>query len=103
MAIFVIGLGPGDSDLLTQRAKRFLDAASELTPHIHVRARNHPALRALPATVSLIGFDAADNTPDAIAQALLEKARTESVIYAVPGHPLLGEPSVARLLELARV
>ena len=26
MAIFVIGLGPGDSDLLTQRAKRFLDA-----------------------------------------------------------------------------
>ena len=28
MAIFVIGLGPGDSDLLTQRAKRFLDAQS---------------------------------------------------------------------------
>src|SRR5437870_884960 len=102
MAIFVIGLGPGDSDLLTQRAKRFLDAASELTPHIHVRARNHPALRALPAAVSLIGFDAADDsTPDAIAQVLLDKAHTESVIYAVPGHPLLGEPSVARLLELA--
>lgn len=103
MAIFVIGLGPGNSDFLTLRAQRFLSAAGEMTPHIYVRTRHHPAVSALLTAVSVVAFDGpTDATPETIAQTLVEKARTESVIYAVPGHPLVGEPSVTRLLELAR-
>ena len=103
MAIFVIGLGPGDAELLTLRAKRFLDAAAEMTPHVYVRTRHHPAVAALPPAVSVIALaDLPDASPEVAAQFLVEKARSESVVYAVPGHPLVGEPAVLRLLELAR-
>ncbi len=107
MAIFVIGLGPGGSDLLTVQAQHFLDAASDITSHIYVRTLNHPSTKALPPSASIHSFDALyeGNTVDAhqaVAQTLIDKARSEPVIYAVPGHPLVGEPSVRHLLALAR-
>jgi precorrin-2 methylase len=40
--VIIVGLGPGNPDLLTVEARRVLDAASE----VHTRAIRHPAPRA---------------------------------------------------------
>ncbi len=105
MTITILGLGPGDPELLTRRAWRTLDQASE----VYLRTARHPGIEALPNSAAYHSFDAlyeqAENFEalyDRIAAEVMRlAARPEGVLYAVPGHPLVGEATVVRILKLA--
>ena len=107
--IVVVGLGPGAWDDLTLAARDTLDSA----PHILCRTLRHPTVDTLHERrpdLALASFDAlydsavsfADLYP-AMAQRLLtladELPAGEELVYAVPGHPLIGEESVRRLRQ----
>lgn len=105
MAITIVGLGPGDPGQLTRKAWEVLKAADE----IYLRTRIHPTVAALPPGPQLHSFDHLYEEADdfegvytAIAMELLALGRRpQGVIYAVPGHPLVGEASVGRVLDAA--
>ena len=91
--ITILGLGYGAPGALTMEAREVLDNARE----IFLRTRDHPAIAALPKHLRVHSFDARD--ADAIVNALIARG---DAIYAVPGHPLFGEPSVREILTRAR-
>jgi len=105
MAITIIGLGPGDPSLLTCEARGLLEKAEE----VYLRTKCHPAVDSLPHHLKIHSFDhlyeKAENFEEIyeqIAQEILRLGeRPEGVLYAVPGHPLVGEASVHRILALA--
>ena len=100
--ITIVGLGPGDPRFLTAEASRVLSEASE----IYLRTRQHPVVASLPRQAIVHSFDALYESAEsfdalyrAIAdQVLLLGERPQGVIYAVPGHPLVGETSVRLIL-----
>ncbi|HEV8192779.1 MAG TPA: nucleoside triphosphate pyrophosphohydrolase [Ktedonobacterales bacterium] len=107
--IVVVGLGPGRWDDLTLEAQRVLEEA----PRILCRTLRHPTIEALLARrpdVMLESFDELYESAESFAAlyptmaerllALAAQAQ-DLLIYAVPGHPLLGEESVRRLRLLA--
>ena len=106
MAVVVLGLGPGDPKYLTYEAMQVLQSARE----IYVRTRRHPTVDGLPEHLEIKDFDRVYESEDdfasvyaIIAQQVIELGqRPEGVIYAVPGHPLVGESSVQRILVSAR-
>jgi tetrapyrrole methylase family protein/MazG family protein len=103
--ITIVGLGPGDSSLLTRAAWELLQASTV----VYLRTAVHPTVAELPTTLELRAFDALyEAAPDfgvvyeRIASELIERARGgEQVVYAVPGHPLIAEATTRRLLALA--
>ncbi|MEW6046855.1 MAG: MazG family protein, partial [Bacillota bacterium] len=107
MQITVVGLGPGPADLLTVRAEHALRQAKRL----FLRTRAHPVAETLRAWG--VAFTALDEYVEraptledawrAMADRLLEEAAgaPDRVVYGVPGHPLVGEPSVGHLLARA--
>ena len=99
LSIIILGLGHGDPRALTLEARDVLAHARE----IFLRTRAHPAVAALPPELDAYAFDdLPDADPAAIAEAILARAQTGDVIYAVPGHPLFGESSVRKILAQAR-
>jgi tetrapyrrole methylase family protein/MazG family protein len=104
--IVIVGLGPGDPDQITLQAWRAMESASE----VYLRTSRHPCVPALPKSVTYHSFDhlyeaysSFAEVYEQIAQAVLELGRRpQGVIYAVPGHPLVGETSVFRTMALAR-
>ncbi len=106
MTITILGLGPGEPDLMTRRAWAVLSQADE----VYLRTRRHPTVASLPTHLTLHDFDYLYETLDdftgvydAIADRILALGqRVEGVVYAVPGHPLVGESSVQRILGRAR-
>ena len=106
MKITILGLGPGDPDLLTRRAWELLSQADE----VYLRTRRHPTVAELPTHLVMHDFDHLYDTLsgfaevyDTIAEQILALGlRQEGVLYAVPGHPLVGESSVQRILARAR-
>lgn len=109
-AITVVGLGPGDFRLLTIGALEEAQAADT----IYFRTLVHPTIEPLRARLRteqrVLSFDeryeraeSFDTLYAGIADALLDAASAASgpIVYAVPGHPLVGEQSVVRLLEEA--
>ncbi|HZS03060.1 MAG TPA: nucleoside triphosphate pyrophosphohydrolase [Chloroflexota bacterium] len=104
MAITVVGLGPGPYRALTLEAVEALHAASEL----YLRTAQHPTVAELPPTLRWTAFDdlydhaaSFEALYEQIATILLERGAAADATYAVPGHPLIGEASVRRLLERA--
>lgn len=105
MDIVIIGLGPGDASLLTLEAGEVLENAKE----VYLRTRRHPVVSSLPTHLMVHSFDDLYEAEEEfsavyeeIASQILKLAqRPEGVIYAVPGHPLVGEESVRRILSLA--
>ncbi len=103
--ITIVGLGPGDPGLLTIEAQQVLQTASE----IYLRTRRHPTVEALPLSADIHSFDDVYERADTFEEVYAEIAsrivelgnRAEGIIYAVPGHPLVGEASVQRILALA--
>jgi tetrapyrrole methylase family protein/MazG family protein len=101
MGITVVGLGPGSYRALTLEAVEALHAAREL----YLRTAQHPTVAALPASLRWQSFDhlyeeapTFDALYERIAEILLARGAQSDITYAVPGHPLIGEASVQRLL-----
>jgi tetrapyrrole methylase family protein/MazG family protein len=103
--ITIVGLGPGEPRHLTREAWDVLTEGSE----VWLRTGRHPTVAGLPAHLDVHTFDhlyeEADNFSQiygAIAEEVLELGqRAEGVTYAVPGHPLVGEATVAAILAAA--
>ena len=101
----VLGLGPGDASLLTREAWEVLSQAQI----VYLRTRKHPTVKGLPSHLKLRSFDRVYDSGEDFAQvyaAIIKKvvalARKGDVIYAVPGHPLVGESTVPQILAQAR-
>lgn len=102
--ITVVGLGAGDAGDLTRKAWQTLENASV----VYLRTERHPCVPHLPRRAFYESFDALYEAHDdfsdvynAICDRLLEAARAEPVVYAVPGDPLVGETTVMQLLARA--
>jgi len=103
--IVIVGLGPGGPQHLTVEAQQVLAGAREL----YLRTAKHPTVAHLPPHLVLHSFDhiyeahdSFDAVYDEIVRQVLALARRpEGVVYAVPGHPLVGEATVRRLLAEA--
>lgn len=105
--VLVIGLGPGSFDQLSLGAWQ---ALSEGNP-IYLRTEKHPVVKELTAQgIKFTSFDylyeqKADFSEvyEGIAEQLISELKAdpalERIIYAVPGHPLVGETAVKLLLE----
>jgi tetrapyrrole methylase family protein/MazG family protein len=106
MTITILGLGPGNPDHLTRQAWRVLAGADE----VYLRTSRHPTVAALPDGLAIHSFDDLYETLDDFGRVYQEIAervvalgkRPAGVIYAVPGHPLVGESSVQVILARAR-
>lgn len=102
--IEIIGLGAGDLDQLTLGMYKKLTGQD--TP-LYVRTAGHPVMKQLEKEgVTFTPFDHIYETTDQfgnvyrqITDTLLEKAQNSSIVYAVPGHPMLAEKTVQLLLE----
>jgi tetrapyrrole methylase family protein / MazG family protein len=102
-SIEILGLGAGDLDQLPFGVYKKLKNAN----HVYLRTKEHPVVDELVQEgLSYSSFDSIYEKHDQfeevyqeIAQNLLQKAKTEHVIYAVPGHPLVAERTVQLLLE----
>ena len=104
-AITIIGLGAGDPGHLTREAWAILEAADE----VWLRTRRHPTVSWLPSHLALYDFDNLYDEADDLQQVYADIAegivrlgqRPQGVIYAVPGHPLVGEFTVGLILSSA--
>ena len=102
----IVGLGPGDGDLLTQAAWSVLSQAAE----VYLRTRIHPGVPHLPDGPTYRDFDDLYEQGEnfaavyegIVARLLSHLARGEDVVYAVPGDPLVGEGTVTQLLTACR-
>lgn len=102
----IVGLGPGGARHLTAEAKQVLRHADE----IWLRTRKHPLGRSLSGSSGIHSFDEvydrADSFEDVYAEiadrVLTMARRPQGVVYAVPGHPLVGEASVRQIIGRAR-
>jgi tetrapyrrole methylase family protein / MazG family protein len=102
----VVGLGPGDVELLTRRTFELLTEA----PVVRLRTRVHPAAAAF---LDLASYDelyeraeSFDALYDAIVADLIELALNApggEVLYAVPGSPVVAERTVELLLASTEV
>ena len=105
MCITILGLGPGDANLLTRQAWQTLESASE----IYLRTRHHPAVVNLPDNLTVHSFDylyEEQNSFEDVYNQIIEKVlelghRPKGVIYAVPGHPLIAETTGPEILRRA--
>jgi tetrapyrrole methylase family protein / MazG family protein len=106
MAITIVGLGPGNPAHLTRESWDLMAHSGE----IYLRTERHPTVPALPSDLTLHSFDVLYETTDdlptvyaQIAEQIVELGRRpQGVVYAVPGHPLIGETSVLHILDHAQ-
>ncbi|MDW8104191.1 MAG: nucleoside triphosphate pyrophosphohydrolase [Armatimonadota bacterium] len=104
--ISVVGLGSGDPAALSPRAWEALRSGRP----VWLRTAVHPTVQALrEAGIPFQSFDPLYEQAESfealyaqIVERLLEMAQEGDLVYAVPGHPLIGEESVRLLLQQAR-
>lgn len=102
--IEIIGLGAGDMDQLPLGIYKKL---KHMQAVVYTRTIDHPVIRSLKQEgVSFEAFDHVYETEEQfeavyqrIVDTLIEKAKTTSIIYTLPGHPMLAEKTVQLLLE----
>lgn len=102
--VVVVGLGPGDADLLTVGTRDAIDRISVR----FVRTTRHPAARVVGDAVS---FDDVYDSGSSLAEVYSEIAERViaaavvhgEVLYAVPGSPVVAEHTVELLLADPRV
>ncbi|HEX2035231.1 MAG TPA: nucleoside triphosphate pyrophosphohydrolase [Chloroflexota bacterium] len=110
-SLIAVGLGPGGVTQLTQEARECIQDALR-AGRLILRTRIHPTVEGWPALAAAPSLDhqydaAADfgEVYDRIAAAVLEAVAGlpdgAELVYAVPGHPSLGEATVTRLRHLA--
>lgn len=102
--IIIVGLGPGSSEQWTLSAYHLLTQADE----IYARTARHPSIADIPAPVINFddwyeqGSDFAQTDIRVAAEIVRLGRRDNGVVYAVPGHPDLGEATVPHIRRLAR-
>lgn len=104
--IIILGLGPGDPDLLTREAWELLLDADE----IYLRTRQHPTAAGFPDQLQVYSFDEFYQNgipfPEVYSRIVSEVIelgkRAQGVVYGVPGHPLVAEATTLQILEHAR-
>ncbi|HET6443404.1 MAG TPA: nucleoside triphosphate pyrophosphohydrolase [candidate division Zixibacteria bacterium] len=107
MAIVIVGLGPGDAGHLSREAWDILSS----TELVFCRTTQHPSISELPDGLEIRSFDYLYDSIDdfdelyrQIASVILKNATADlDVVYAVPGHPLVGESTVEAILTEARI
>ncbi len=104
-SLAIVGLGPGAPRALTTGAVELLRTA----PLVVLRTARHPALKHLALPGDVRSFDDLCDRADDV-DGLCERIATEvldlaaavpGLVYAVPGHPLVGEATVACILRQA--
>ncbi|MGG3560793.1 nucleoside triphosphate pyrophosphohydrolase [Neobacillus rhizosphaerae] len=101
--IEVLGLGAGDLEQLPVGVYKKLLGSS----HLFLRTKEHPVVHDLEKEgMTYSSFDSIYEKHDQfeavyeeIVQTLLKMAEHETVVYAVPGHPLVAERTVQLLLQ----
>jgi tetrapyrrole methylase family protein / MazG family protein len=107
--ITIVGLGPGDLDDLTIGALRTLQSGS----HILFRTTRHPCVEELRSRLdSQCHVQSCDDLYEqhaefaevyaAIVARVLAAAQQSEVVYAVPGHPWVGEATTPMLVQEAK-
>ena len=104
MGITIVGLGPGDSRLITREAWDCLIKAETL----YLRTARHPAAEDLREHNSFESFDSIYDQSDqfetvyaTIVETLMTLAAEQEIVYAVPGTSLRG--GVNRIASSRRV
>jgi len=102
--IVVVGLGPGNDALVTSGT---LEVISNIEAR-YLRTSQHPSAHLVPGATSFDHlYDNADSFDEvyvSIAQALIDAAHEHgTVLYAVPGSPLILERTVAHLRQQSQV
>jgi tetrapyrrole methylase family protein / MazG family protein len=105
--IILLGLGPGNPDLLTRQAWGILGTCSE----IYLRTQHHPVIDSLPSHIQIHSFDylyEESETFEDVYQQIVNEIlrlgiRPQGVIYAVPGHPYVAEATSPEIARLARL
>lgn len=103
--IVLLGLGPGDPNLLTRQAWLWLESISE----VYVRTRQHPTVQGFPAGLQVTSFDdfyeqgeRFEDVYERIVVRVLELGRRpQGVTYAVPGHPYVAEATCPEIVRRA--
>lgn len=97
--VVIVGLGPGDVELLTLGTQHAIDTIATQ----FLRTRRHPAARAMPTATSFDDVYEAATEIDAVYPAIVEKLVGSAIefgeiLYAVPGSPIVAERTVELLL-----
>src|SRR5687768_18036061 len=108
--IVAVGLGPGGRGHLTRDAEVTIELAAQ-EERLVLRTRIHPTVGEWPALADAPALDAHydastfDETYGRIADDVMTRALQIAdgapLVYAVPGHPLVGESTVLRIRALA--
>ena len=111
-AITLLGLGPGSIQDLTQEALAQLSLAASNNSPVYFRTIIHPTVEQLRIALPALHIESFDRLYDEsadwntlyaqIATEVCKLASGGPIIYAVPGHPLIGEASVQIILNMAR-
>jgi len=112
-AITIVGLGPGRWDDLTLQARTLLEQAASDGAMVYFRTLVHPTVEPLKQEIPdlrIASFDSfydESTSWDTLYQRIAEELCTLAeqhppLLYAVPGHPLIGEASVRLVLQRAR-
>lgn len=106
--IHIVGLGPGDWSSLTIGTLDLLRSAPTICFRTFVHPTVEPLRAMLSASQTVSSFDeryerasSFDELYASIVDTLVGLARSakEAIVYAVPGHPMIGERTVAQLIE----
>lgn len=102
--ITIVGLGPGDPDLITRRAWTCLTTA----PEVWCRTRRHPSVAAVAEHTRVHSYDDLyDRHNDfaavyqAIAADVVARGEASGIVYAVPGDPSVSEATTQLIRSLA--
>jgi len=111
-AITIIGLGPGSIQDLTFEVYNLLTQAATNDQAVYFRTLIHPTVAPLQQLFPKLRIESFDRLYDEakdwhglyqqIATEVCDLASQQPIIYAVPGHPLIGETSVYNILRLAQ-
>ena len=109
--ITIIGLGPGSIKDLTLEVYNLLAQAAQNEQAVYFRTLIHPTVEPLQQLLPTLRIESFDRLYDEsedwhglyqqIAAEVCALASQQPIIYAVPGHPAIGEISVQNVLHLA--